>query len=1431
MKKRMRKRALALLLALTLFVSEFNMSAITAYAAADHEPVAETVAEGMETGSTESTVTEEVTTEAVADEGGTTATEKETTEDVASTEAKTTEAVTEESITEAVTTEEPADKTTENETTAEVAVVEEPEEDIEPDSYNASSYKTTKHLLSSGANDTNDDGQAIYSNIKDSSVTVASIQARGGRYAKCKAEEKKKGKVEKDPYYKLTFENSIGDFTTTGFTDNKGKHHGNAHFVEQCYKQYQVYSQVYSYMVTDDNAKTIDYYYFIYVWWEELDKEYHKASENDIMTYCIEYGASIKKDDPAYTQQKKKYDSLSDNVKNKIALAIYYGPHRDDAGNYYSTKNTKAGSGIKGYDPSTWTKTFWKRYLATQLYIWSVQAGSFSAGDAEATAEKLDCLDFYKMTVDYVKTATTLPDGADEDKDTAKKNAKKIAQDSKGIYTEKFKSRTDGVWSCDDPDIRLVTSEDGKEITVISAKAIDKDNPVILTFTKEPVPKKDLGAVWYASGKAQDMCDSVISAEPCMGYMAVYTPSPGTASISLHKASAANPDKPVEGAQFLILSESQRGAVYNPETNAAMVDVDAKNFIVGIKTWDDQKVYKYTEARYEQLKAATGNRCSLLYDIAFYGGLVIETDENGDADSGELLKSYVNAKGETVNCNYSIIEISTPYPYMLPYEVKPLGDANGFITTVFRTVVFSEDTSYVWLDVDNEEIPGRLVIFKYDEETKEPLANVVFHIYRDASCTDFYTQVVTNADGEAVLGEIPVGTYYIREVSGQDIYEIYGGIDVIEIQSDEWTEKDMSNRPWIVNISVEKQLDESSIPTGQDGGKYSLAGAEFGLYAGTNISGANGKILYEKDALITTLVTGEDGKASVDAAWARKNLRLGTYYMKELTAPEGFVLNDAVFEIDATDPQDTGIATEDDNIDEYTVDTVLHRNVVVKEKLNTSPIKIIKKKQMKHSVLAGVAEGAVFSVYDLDAMEAAKITVSDVAKFAFALPEYDQYRVVINANPDTKYTVTTDAEGRAETTALMDGNYAVVEVKAPEGYVLAESQAVKLPDEAGKEIVLEFYDRLLLGRIEVIKLGDSISGYEAIETKYGTWNRLTYEKKPLAGVEFTIYDEIGAAAVITTNGVGYAQSEELPAGKYRVKETKTPAGLILDDTVYEVEIKAGDTQIINPKLEITNDVMTAELAVYKVGERILPSVDDSFGFGKKPLEDVVFGVYNSEALADNQGNIILPAGSCVGIAKTDAEGQALLKECLVPGDYYYQEIRALEGYVLDTEQHPFTLRLGTNAAVERMELNKESPLLNQFYKARIELVKVDRDNGDIKLAGAVFGLYNADTREQYGEYTTDADGRISIEEMPYGRWYFKELEAPAGYVLEYAVFEFEVTEEDAGSVIQITATNRSTPKLGFSDYINPVIPIALCILGLSLITVGIYFGLRNKKRK
>lgn len=352
MKTRMRKRALAILLALALSFSQLCLVPVSASAAAVEETLAVEAAADSSTEEQRANVTE-ADTELDTQEMPATQEETEAAaEEVA--EAAATEPAKEPETAEPAPSEEtPARETAEalpepveesEAVTEEAEASEEPEEEVEKDGYEAAGYTTKKHLLSDGFNDVNEDGTAIYNSIKDESLTVASIQKKGGNYAKCTPEAKKKGELKKDEYYKLTFENSIGTFLSGGFKDNKGQHHGAAHLVELCYRQKQVYSQVYSYTKKDDAKKTIDYYYFIYVWWEDTDNDYHKASSEDIMTYCVEYGASISKSDPAYVKQKKTYDSLSQPKQKKIALAVYYGPHCDAAGNYYTSMGTKTAA-------------------------------------------------------------------------------------------------------------------------------------------------------------------------------------------------------------------------------------------------------------------------------------------------------------------------------------------------------------------------------------------------------------------------------------------------------------------------------------------------------------------------------------------------------------------------------------------------------------------------------------------------------------------------------------------------------------------------------------------------------------------------------------------------------------------------------------------------------------------------------------------------------------------------------------------------------------------------------------------------------------------------------------------------------------------------------------------------------------------------------
>lgn len=212
-------------------------------------------------------------------------------------------------------------------------------------------YEVKKHLLSDGANTKTDSGAAAYSNIKDSSITPEAIMAKGGHYAKCKPGDKVKEDTDKEHYYKLTFENSVGDFVKGGYSDSTGRHHGAVHLVEKFYKKYQVYSCVYSYTVTNDEARTVDYYYFIYIWRELADDDYHKATADDYLTYCIQYGIPISKSEAAYAREQSVYDEMTPDEQYRLACAIYYGPHRALDGTYYSSLNKKVGDAVKCYDP------------------------------------------------------------------------------------------------------------------------------------------------------------------------------------------------------------------------------------------------------------------------------------------------------------------------------------------------------------------------------------------------------------------------------------------------------------------------------------------------------------------------------------------------------------------------------------------------------------------------------------------------------------------------------------------------------------------------------------------------------------------------------------------------------------------------------------------------------------------------------------------------------------------------------------------------------------------------------------------------------------------------------------------------------------------------------------------------------------------------
>lgn len=404
------------------------------------------------------------------------------------------------------------------------------------------------------------------------------------------------------------------------------------------------------------------------------------------------------------------------------------------------------------------------------------------------------------------------------------------------------------------------------------------------------------------------------------------------------------------------------------------------------------------------------------------------------------------------------------------------------------------------------------------------------------------------------------------------------------------------------------------------------------------------------------------------------------------------------------------------------------------------------------------------------------------------------------------------------------GRYFLVELTAPEGYALAEPVAFTISDQT-EDLKVTMVDKEL-GRIRIYKTGDQVTAANEYASIYGPFKRLTFEQKPLQNVVFGIYTESGELIEkVTTGTSGYAESGKMPYGTYYVQELETPAGLVKSDQKYYVTLNDETPVSINAEVHVTNDVGNTEINVYKQGE-ILNVENGTYSFGKKALPGVVFGVYANAGIKDYEGNVVIAKDECVGFIKTGMDGKATLKEALVGGEYYYKEVQTIDGYVLDSTKRPFTLQLG-NDEVNVMEVNKENPAVNRLYRAKIQLVKCDVADHEIKLDGVEFELYRIDANgdQLMGTYVTDKNGLILIDELPYGSYYFKEVRAKDNYVLDASHIKIIVNGDT--NVIRTEFTNERKPDVPKTGDAFPIVPVAATaiIFGILFLVIS-----RTKRR-
>ena len=645
----------------------------------------------------------------------------------------------------------------------------------------------------------------------------------------------------------------------------------------------------------------------------------------------------------------------------------------------------------------------------------------------------------------------------------------------------------------------------------------------------------------------------------------------------------------------------------------------------------------------------------------------------------------------------------------------------------------------------------------------------------------------TDAKGEINISNLLIGTYTVKEVKdGKTVGYITPANQTIEVKSNATTTATFENKPFghIVINKVDAKTGEK------------VTGATFGIYTDSTCKTVAKAYKSDTDS---TLVNAEIIETAT-GVYTCNNLPISsatgtTYYVKELTAPEGYYLD--------TDVHPVTLKTANA--------TVSVSNEIGKSDFNEYPY----------------GHGAVTKDWKLD-NSTADMTADEIAQMKAEL-EKSLYFTVKDSNG--KYITATGADGiytyNGESTSefkyvlknstftiaeLPTGDYTITEYSTLLDYTIKTENPVKITVVRNQTATATFVNERDTGTGKVIKVWKQFDTMTAAE-------QAEIEKN----VYFTVTDSNGAyLKVKESNGsyiyCGTQKTEtkfalkngefviaELPTGKYTITEINNAEGYLPKTQVKTITV----TKDATASAEFVNKVI--------VGNVTLTKVDEDYPENK--LTGAVFTVYKSDKK------------TVVGTLKETETGVYSL-EGLVYGEYYVQETKAPEYFVRDVNFYYFQIvNDGETVEVSNDELGKGT-FINSPQKGEIKIVKTSYNN---KVEGFKFEVsgttYTGQTFKK--TYTTDKDGIIRITDLRAGEYTIHEVKdsASAGYLLPE---DKQLTIDRDGAMLVAKMHNDKIPDnpptgAGEDGFMQTAVIIISTVMMSAAVVLA--FPLSKRKRK
>lgn len=645
----------------------------------------------------------------------------------------------------------------------------------------------------------------------------------------------------------------------------------------------------------------------------------------------------------------------------------------------------------------------------------------------------------------------------------------------------------------------------------------------------------------------------------------------------------------------------------------------------------------------------------------------------------------------------------------------------------------------------------------------------------------------TDAKGEINISNLLIGTYTVKEVKdGKTVGYITPANQAIEVKSNATTTATFENKPFghIVINKVDAKTGEK------------VTGATFGIYTDSTCKTVAKAYKSDTDS---TLVNAEIIETAT-GVYTCNNLPISsatgtTYYVKELTAPEGYYL----------DANAHAVTLKTANA------TVSVSNEIGKSDFNEYPY----------------GHGAVIKEWKLD-NGTADMTADEIAQMKAEL-EKSLYFTVKDSNG--KYITATGADGvytyNGESTTefkyvlknstftiaeLPTGDYTITEYSTLLDYTIKSENPVKITVVRNQTATATFVNERDTGNASIIKKWTNPNGLT-------TAQKAELEKN----VYFTVKNADGAYLKAVSkngkyvyNGSQTAEARfmltnskfeltELPTGKYTITEINNAEGYLPKTQVKTITV----TKDATASAEFVNKVI--------VGNVTLTKVDEDYPENK--LTGAIFTVYKSDKK------------TVVGTMKETETGVYSL-EGLVYGEYYVQETKAPEYFVRDVNFYYFQIvNDGETVEVSNDELGKGT-FINSPQKGEIKIVKTSYDN---KVEGIHFEVtgktYTGQTFKK--TYTTDKNGIIRIKDLRAGEYTIHEVKdsASAGYLLPE---DKQLTIDRDGAMLVANMHNSKlpdNPPTGASE--DSFTQTAVIIISTVMMSAAVLlaFPLSKRKRK